>query len=227
MTTSWPRAVVFDLDGTLVDSTADIARAANVALAPTGIHASDAEVRGWLGDGARALIEKALQDYGLAREPAYVGALTQAFVAAYEACPVQHTTPFPGVYEALDDLNSNGIGVAVCTNKPETVARQVLSATGLEQRVAVLAGGGVHALKPDPAGLQACITALATTNLQTVYVGDQAVDVTTARRAGVLVIAAAFGYARVAPSELGADVVLHAWPDLTDCLARLVERKPT
>lgn len=214
----WPRAVVFDLDGTLVDSSPDITVAANVALEFVGVHASPADVRGWLGDGARALIEKALRDYEVDADEERVATLTADFVAAYEACPVKHTTAFGGVRDALAALQARGIPMGVCTNKPETVARQVLDATGLDGYIQALVGGGCRALKPDPAGLLACIAELGGTEDDTVYIGDQAVDVTTARRAGVPVMLVEFGYAGQPASELGADIVLPAWSELEACL---------
>lgn len=226
MTGVWPRAVVFDLDGTLVDSTPDITAATNAALGPVGINATNAEVRGWLGDGARALIEKALRDHRIDCDEERVAALTDAFVAAYEANPVQDTTPFPDVLDALAELQKRGIRMAVCTNKPETVARQVLDVTGLARYMHTLAGGGRHALKPDPAGLLACIAELGASADDIVYIGDQAVDVTTARRAGVPVVVADFGYAAGAASELGADAVLPRWPELTACLNAMVAPEP-
>lgn len=221
MNVAWPQAVIFDLDGTLVDSTSDIAMAANAALAQVGISATDGEVRGWLGGGAQSLIEKALHDYSQAAGCERVARLTADFVAAYQACPVRYTVPFVGVHEALAELAAADVRMAVCTNKPEPVARQVLDDTGLSRHIRVLVGGGAYPLKPDPSGLQACMAALHVTAKQTAYVGDQAVDITTARRAGVPVIAAGFGYAAGGASTLGADALLDSWSRLPQCLQQL------
>lgn len=218
---TWPRAAVFDLDGTLIDSAPDVAAAANVALAPVGIRAGTDEVRGWLGEGARALIEKALRDHGLDADEERLSSLTEDFVVAYQTNPVIDTAVFPGALEAVAGLAARGIGMAVCTNKPESVARRVLDVTGLGRHIEVLVGGGAHALKPDPAGLHACLEVLGVAPHEAAYIGDQAVDIATGRAAGVPVVAAVFGYARTSPHALGADAVLHDWSGLDAALANI------
>lgn len=227
MTGSWPTAVVLDLDGTLIDSSPDVAAAANVALAEAGIRAGADEVRGWLGDGARELIRKALRDHDVPADDARIDALTAAFEKAYTAEPVVETRAYPGAAEALAALGAAGVGVAVCTNKPEAIARLVLDRTGLGRHVRTLAGGGAHRLKPDPDGVKACLAALGADADQAVYIGDHAVDVATARAAGLPVVVVAFGYSQTPVETLGADAVLPAWRELPAALAQLAPAPPT
>jgi phosphoglycolate phosphatase len=196
-----PRAVVFDLDGTLVDSVADVAAALAAVLREAGIHPlSEDEVRGLMGHGAPGLLRGALR---LRRCDSTEAAwMTRRFLDRYAAAPAVRSTAYPGAVEAVAALAAAGIPVGICTNKAAWTARSVLRELGFAPHVGALVGGDSgHGMKPDPEPLLACIAALGATPEGTIYVGDHPVDIATARAAGVRVLAVPFGYGDVAALE--------------------------
>ncbi|WP_343713506.1 HAD-IA family hydrolase [Inquilinus sp.] len=198
---SRPRAVVFDLDGTLVDSVADVADALAAVMREAGIHPlSEAEVRGLMGHGAPGLLRGALRlrqcDLGEAEW------MTRRFLDRYAAAPAVRSAAYPGAVDAMAALAAAGIPVGICTNKAACTARAVLRALGFAPHLgAVVGGDSGHGMKPDPAPLLACIAALGAVPEETVYLGDHRVDIDTARAAGVRVLAVPFGYGDIAALE--------------------------
>ncbi|MFW6693266.1 ribose-5-phosphate isomerase RpiA [Streptomyces sp. MAR4 CNX-425] len=180
-----PHAVVFDLDGTLVDSADDIADALGAGLAAHGLAPLGVEqVRGLLGGGARELVAGALRAAG--GRPGLLAEVLDAYSAAYRRTPVARTVPYPGAREALRLLKERGVAVGVCTNKRGGLARTVLAGTGLAPFVDTVVGiDDVPAGKPDPGHLAAALAALGVAPGAAVYVGDTAIDALTARRLGV------------------------------------------
>lgn len=205
---SRPRAVVFDLDGTLVDSVADVADALAAVLREAGIPPlSEAEVRGLMGHGAPGLLRGALR---LRRcEPGEAEWMTRRFLDRYAAAPALRSTAYPGAVATVAALAAAGIPVGICTNKAAWTARAVLRALGFAPHVgAVVGGDSGHGMKPAPNPLLACIAALGAKPEDTVYLGDHHVDIATARAAGVRVLAVPFGYgdiARLEPDGIVAD----------------------
>jgi len=195
------RLVVFDLDGTLVDSVQDIATATNQALARIAPHASPlplAEVRAFVGEGARMLIERSLKR---AKVEASVDAVLPLFLERYRACLLETTRLYPGVVEALDALR--GRVLAVLTNKPGDLSRELLRGLGVADRFARIWGPeDAPARKPDPAGLLALCRELEAAPEETVLVGDSAVDVRTGRAAGTRTVGVTYG---LHPEGLEAD----------------------
>lgn len=215
--------VVFDLDGTLVDSAPDLHAAVNRVLGeglgrpPLPMEA----IRGMVGQGARRLVEQALEATGGIAAPG-LDPWTERFLELYGADPARLTTVWPGVVDQLDSLRRQGVELAVCTNKPEVPSHTLLKAVGLAPYFGAVVGGDTLAVKkPDPAPLLAAIQRVGGEPASAVLVGDSPHDVATARAAGVPVVAVTFGYSKVAPAELGADRLIDAFTELPEALASL------
>ena len=182
------RLAVFDLDGTLVDSVDDLHASVNHALAAVGLPPrSVAEVRTFVGEGARVLLAKAVLPRDELLEPALA-----AWRPHYEAHCLDRTVPYPGIGPLLAGA---GRTLAVLTNKPGGMARKILDGLGLLQRFAVVLGGDEAPRKPDPTGLLEIMARVGATPAETVFVGDSRHDVETARRAGVAAVAVTWGLA--------------------------------
>jgi phosphoglycolate phosphatase len=216
------KAVVFDLDGTLVDSASDLANALNALMAeerrrPLALD----EVKTMIGDGATKLVERAFAATGEAAEDGIEG-LTARFLGHYEGHATDLTRPYPGVRETLDRLKADGLALAVCSNKPEAPTREVLRDLDLDGYFGAVVGGdslpGVR--KPDPRMLGAVLDALRVPADAAVMVGDNANDVAVARALGVPVILRADGYTRVPAADLGADAIIGHFTELPNALAR-------
>jgi phosphoglycolate phosphatase len=208
--------VVFDLDGTLVDSSGDLAAAVRAALermAPGTPPLSLEQVRAFIGNGARALVERSLAAAGIRRSADDV---LPVFLACYEERLLDTTLLYPGARAALDGLGETRL--AVLTNKPGALSRRLLEGLGLTGRFERIVGGGdLPQHKPDPAGLRWIMEQLGAAAERSVMVGDSAVDVRTGRAAGVFTVGYRGGYD---PEGLAAEP-----PDLLlDDLAALPER---
>ena len=214
-----PATIVFDLDGTLVDSAPDLTAALNVALADAGRPAIDpATVRHLVGHGARALIERGLTLTGGGGEAEVARALP-VFLDYYAAHVADGTRPYPGATSVLDALAAHGCRLAICTNKPVALSRALIAKLGWGERfVANLGGDSLPVRKPDPAHLLATIAAAGGDPADAVLVGDTAVDVAAARAAGVPVVVVAFGFADRPATELGADAVIRDFAELITVL---------
>jgi phosphoglycolate phosphatase len=187
------RLIVFDLDGTLVDSQRDLADATNALLLDLGGSALPAAaVTGMVGEGAAVLVRRALLGAGL--DPEAPGALDR-FLHHYDTRLLATTRPYPGTLETLTALGARGHRLAVLTNKPQRAAIAVLEGLGLRDSFAAVVGGDtVHGRKPDPAGLQSLIASARVTVAETLLVGDSPVDLATARNAGTSICLARYGF---------------------------------
>lgn len=217
-------AVLFDLDGTLVDSALDIAFSLNVFLAEIARPPLPLEaVKGMIGEGAETLIERALAATGEVPPSEAVQALTTRFLALYEAAAANLTTAYPGVAAALGQLKDAGLRLGLCTNKPERATRLLLAALALEPLFAVIVGGDTleGVLKPDPRPLQHALKGLGATAERAVMVGDSLIDVQSARAAGMRVLVRRGGYARGPAEALGADGIFDAFSDLPQAIRQL------
>lgn len=180
------RLAIFDLDGTLVDSVDDLAAAVNHALAQVQLPPRTRdEVRSFIGDGARALLERAVAPHRDRLEPALA-----AWRAHYEAHLLDATRPYPGIPELLAGARRP---LAVLTNKPVAMAVRILEGLGLSARFQAIVGGGDAPPKPDPAGARALLARLGVRPEDAVLVGDSTVDAATARNAGIAFVAATWG----------------------------------
>ncbi len=219
-------AMVFDLDGTLIDSVGDIVGAANRLLAEEGRRPVPRDAgRHMVGEGAGPLLERAFAATGEALELDAMPDLLHRYRAHYERYPIEHTTVFPGVFEVLRALVDDGAVLGVCTNKPHGASLLVLEELGLaEFFAAVLGGDALKVRKPDAAHLNAVIEAMGATGLAAIHVGDSPTDVAVARNAGVPVIAVSHGYSRVPPAELGADALIDDFSELRPAIAAIRNR---
>lgn len=200
------RAVAFDLDGTLIDSAADIGHALNTALAGAGLRRFDlATVRTWIGDGPDALIARALAAQGVsADDTALRHSLRAGFDAATLAAPLMHGQVFPGITALLRRLSERPYPLAVVTNKPTRLARAVVDAAGLLPWFAQVQGADSAAQrKPSPAMLQTTATQLGVTPSQLLMVGDAPPDILAASAAGCPAVLVSWGYgAHAVPAGL-------------------------
>lgn len=201
------RLLVFDLDGTLVDSAPDIHAALNRVLVARGLAPYDLPgVKAMIGDGARALVERALAGRGRAFE----NAALQALLADDDISQARLTAPFPGIAQAMAELSLAGWRFAVCTNKPEGPARALLASLGLGDRFAAIGGGDSFPVrKPDPGHLLATIAAAGGSPDMALMVGDHRNDVRAAAGAGLPCIFAAWGYG---PPEMAEGCPVAATP---------------
>lgn len=187
--------VLFDLDGTLVDSAADIAEAVNRTLDELG-HAREDEalVRAWIGHGARALLDSALRHAG---SDADVDAVMPRFMVHYEDCLLLHARLYPGTAEALDALAGAGVAMSMATNKPERMARVLVEAMGIAHHFAHLVGGDTLAeRKPSAMPLLHLASLHGVTAADTLMVGDSEADAGAAQAAGIDLVLVRHGYPR-------------------------------
>ncbi|MFO0998155.1 MAG: phosphoglycolate phosphatase [Alphaproteobacteria bacterium] len=217
------RAVVFDLDGTLVDSAPDIHDAINAVLVEESrAQVSLSRVIGMIGDGAEQLVARAFAESGPRPEGAALRALLSRFLARYEAHPARLTKPFPGVADTLALLKREGYRLGVCTNKPDRLTTVVLAALDLAPYFdAVVGPDAVERRKPDAAHMRATLEALGASAEDATMVGDGLNDVRIAKAAGMPCVCVTFGYAHQPPSTLGADVLIDRFEELPGALARL------
>ncbi|MCQ4159306.1 phosphoglycolate phosphatase [Roseomonas sp. GC11] len=186
------RTVIFDLDGTLVDSLPDIQAALNRLMASRQLAPFPREtVARFIGDGVAVLVRRAFAAHGRAPDETALA----DFMADYEAHASAETRLFPGMAAALDALDAAGWRLAVCTNKPEKAARLLLEDLGLAGRFAALGGGDSFPVrKPDPAHVLATLRAAGGEGGQAVMVGDHHNDIAAGRGAGLPVVFCAWGY---------------------------------
>lgn len=206
-----PTAIVWDLDGTLVDSAADLASALNTVLDKRGFFTLPvSDVRNMIGNGVPKLVERGFNAVGIRPDPVQLDELVALFVSEYKKCATDQTRPYPGIVGALQEIHSMNIPMGVCTNKPEAFTRQILEGLGLSGFFSSVVGGDTTgARKPDPEPLLACLRGLVAEPRYSLMIGDSVHDVQAARAAGVTIGVVPWGY-RAAPVEtLGADFVLH------------------
>jgi phosphoglycolate phosphatase len=220
-----PRIVVFDLDGTLVDTAPDLIAALNHVLARDGIAPLPlASARNMIGAGARKLIERGLEvaDRNVSADD--LNRLMRDFIDYYAAHIADASRPFEGLEDALDDLSSRGYRFAVCTNKLEWLSKLLLDRLGLSSRFAAICGADTFGVaKPDPAILQQTLARAGGRTSAAIMVGDAGPDVGVARRASVPVIGVTFGYTDVPIAELRPDRLIGHMRELPAAVESLMK----
>ena len=216
--------IVFDLDGTLVDTAPDLVDTLNVILAREGLPAvSFAAARNMIGGGARILIERGLKADGRPGHAAEIERLYSDFVSYYGAHLADRSLPFPGAVTALERLAVQGCRFAVCTNKLEGLAVRLLDAVGLSPHFAAICGQDTFGLqKPDPEILLQTIRKAGGSPARCVMVGDSINDIEVARAAKVPIIAVDFGYTETPISLLAPDLVIENFDKLPAAVSRLL-----
>jgi phosphoglycolate phosphatase len=218
------RIVVFDLDGTLVDTAPDLINALNFILGreglpPVPLHAA----RNMIGAGARRLLERGLELDGRAAGFEDITRLTNDFIDYYAAHIADLSRPFEGLESALDDLGARGYRFAVCTNKLEWLSKLLLDRLGLSARFSAICGADTFGVsKPDPAILRQTIARAGGQLASAIMVGDAGPDIGVARRAGIPVIGVEFGYTEVPIADLKPDRLISHLSDLPAAVESLM-----
>ena len=219
-------AIVFDLDGTLIDSVPEVRAAINQLLEREGRRTlSLTEVKGLVGEGAIATIERVLELTGEAGTPDQVSGYLQDYLSIYLSNPAKNTAIYPGVVETLETLESQGVIMGICSNKPQATTLPVLEALGLDRFFcAVTCGDNVPYRKPDGRHVTLTLEKMNASGKDAVFVGDSETDMEAARDAGIPAIAVSYGYCHIPLDQLCSDAIIDRFPDLLDALARIAHR---
>ena len=216
--------IVFDLDGTLVDTAPDLTAALNHVLIHEGRPAlPQAEVRNLVGHGARALIERGTSLDGPTPSEPELQRMLKLFLRFYGDNIANHSTLFPGVIETLEHFRAGQARLGICTNKPTGLTLALLAALNMQHHFeAILGSDSLSVRKPDPRHLLETILQAGGDPARAIMVGDSATDIDTAKAAAIPVVAVSFGYTQTPVRELGADVVIDKFNDLREVLPRLL-----
>jgi phosphoglycolate phosphatase len=221
-------AILFDLDGTLVDTAPDLAGTMNDILAKLALPPLPlATVRHQVGHGARALIAHGLKTHGREASAEEIDLMLRAFLDIYGARIANESRAFPGAQVTLDLLTARGARLGIVTNKPEDLTRLLLDALGLADRFGALIGRDTAARpKPHADPILLAAERLKAPIWRTLMIGDSETDVAAARAAGVPVILVRHGYSSVPVEELGADAIIDGFSELIPAAERLLGEPP-
>ncbi|MEO8321452.1 MAG: HAD hydrolase-like protein [Bradyrhizobium sp.] len=218
------RTLVFDLDGTLVDTAPDLIAALNFVLdreglSPLPMH----KARNMIGAGARKMLERGLEAEGRIVSLAELDRLTKDFIGYYADHIAEGSRPFEGLEAALDELQGHGFQFAVCTNKLEWLSKRLLDQLGMTARFKAICGADTFGVaKPDPVILQQTLMRAGGHLSTAIMVGDAGPDVGVARRAGIPVIGVEFGYTDVPIAELKPDRLIGHFRELSGAVHSLI-----
>lgn len=187
------KLLIFDLDGTLIDSQRDLANAVNAARAHMSLPPLPEEtIHSYVGNGAPVLIRRAM---GAEASAEAVEQALEFFLLYYRAHKLDHTTLYPGVRESLDQFRARGLSMAVLTNKPLNISKDILEGLGVDRHFfRVYGGNSFEQKKPHPIGIETLMKEAEASPEQTLMIGDSAVDVQTARNAGVRACGVTYGF---------------------------------
>lgn len=216
-------AVIFDLDGTLVDTAPDILAYLNEMLGEFGRPGLGLEVvKSMIGDGVKRLMIRGLEASGGVPDSLDLDDIFHRYLERYAAEPVRSSKPYPGMVDTLEALSNAGVTLGVCTNKPQTPTDRLLVRLGLDRYFgSVIGGDALDVKKPDPGHLLAVLDKLQVEPQRAVLIGDSETDLKTARAAGIPCILVSFGYTAIPASDLGADRVIDHANDLIPALETL------
>lgn len=220
----YPQAVILDLDGTLVDSLPDIAAALNAGLAAQKLAPFDlGRVRGMVGGGVRKLVERAFMALGSEyADPDLMKRVLDAALDHYRAHPCDRTQLYPGARQAIADIKAAGAPIALATNKPIDITRDILRILEVSGEFAAVEGsGGALALKPAPDLLLAALATLGVAPADAVMVGDSGADAGAARAAGTRLVLTTHGYSSTPVAEFAPDALISGFEELPAALRRL------
>jgi phosphoglycolate phosphatase len=217
-----PCTIVFDLDGTLVDSAPDLVAALNFVLVGASLQpVAYADGRTMVGGGARVMVERGLKANGRGLPPAEVDRMVRDFIVYYADHIAVRSQPFDGVEAVLDQLAASDCRLAVCTNKLEWLSVRLLDALKLTTRFHAICGPDTFGVsKPDPNILRGTIERAGGDPAHAIMIGDSMTDIATARAAGVPIIAVAFGYTDIPVERLKPDRVVSAFAELPQAISQ-------
>ena len=215
--------IVFDLDGTLVDTAPDLAEATNHVLSTLGLErVNELEIRPFVGHGALAMIEGAIKGHGRKLSERELHDLFEVFIVYYSAHLADCSIPYPHVIAALDGLKADGATLAVCTNKMEAQARAVLKAMKLDHYFSAMTGrDSLGSYKPDPRHLTGTIALAGGRPENSIMIGDSETDIRTAKAAHVPIVAVSFGYSVDPVASFGPDVIIDDYRHLPAAIEKL------
>jgi phosphoglycolate phosphatase len=216
--------LIFDLDGTLIDSKLDLALAVNAARGHMGLGPLENErVYSYVGNGAPALLRRVL---GPEASDEDVQRALDFFLAYYAEHKLDNTTLYPGVREALDRFRRHGVKMAVLTNKPVRVSKAILDGLGVgEHFFRVYGGNSFEQKKPDPIGVETILAESGAARGDTLMVGDSAVDIRTARNAGIQSCGVTYGFQPETLAEEPPDILVDRMEDLAGLVLAKKENK--
>ncbi|MFZ3350517.1 MAG: phosphoglycolate phosphatase [Xanthobacteraceae bacterium] len=220
--------IVFDLDGTLIDTAPDLIHTLNLVLTQEGLSAVPyATARNLIGGGAQVMIRRALAAEGRDATEAEMDRLYAAFIAYYSEHIADRSRPFPGLDSALNDLRAAGHALAVCTNKLEWLSLRLLKALNLTHRFAAICGPDTFGvMKPDPEVFRQTVRRAGGEPSRAIMVGDSKTDIHTGRAARVPVIAVDFGYTDVPIASLQPDRIISSFSELPAAIGDLLALQP-
>ena len=215
--------IVFDLDGTLIDTAPDLVDTLNAVFAREGLPPVPYDTaRNLIGGGARKMIARGVEAAGRPLAPAELERLFADFIAHYTEHLADRSRPFPGASEALDLLAGRGFRFAICTNKTERLSVLLLKKLALFDRFAAICGQDTFGIqKPDPEVLRRTIAAAGGSPRHAIMIGDSSTDILTARAAGVPVIAVDFGYSEKPVAEFAPDRIIGHFSQLPAAIAAI------
>ena len=221
----WPQAILFDLDGTLIDSVPDIASAVNELLSQDTLPALSVDaVRGMIGNGVKKLVERAYAVSGTPVEGDALDETTDRMMGIYGKHLTRDTAAMPGAIEMVAAYHRAGVKIGVVTNKPEAFTHEILKHFGLDEQVFVVVGGDTGpARKPAPDMLHHALNAMGLSASSALMVGDSPADIDAAKAAFMASVAVHGGYTNVPVEELGADRVISSLAELPAAIEALKE----